>query len=287
MDGLPPGPFKFSEGRAAGLERWHLESRRFRRLRSGIYCRADDDLGPLAAMAAVARRLPPGAAFSHRSAAYLHGLDGHHPPTIDVTYPKPHPGSRLASVTGHRASLPPDELTALGPLPVTKITRTLLDLSLISSDIETTVAVDSALSLDLVTLDDLSRAAASLMGRRGIRRLRRALAEAEPLSESQMETRLRMLLIRSGLPRPQAQVDIRDADDRFVARVDLYYPAERVAVEYDGRGHTDTLAADAARHNRLLALGIRVLRFTAADVRDQPDETASQVRAALSRAAAA
>src|SRR5437763_2529072 len=93
-----------------------------------------------------------------------------------------------------------------------------------------------------------------------------------------METRLRLLLVRAGLPRPQAQAELRDERGHLVARADLYYPSHRLAIEYGGGTHRERLVADNRRQNRLLAAGFRLLRFTAADLDARPDAI---VRAAL------
>ena len=59
---------------------------------------------------------------------------------------------------------------------------------------------------------------------------------------------------------------VLDAAGAFVAREDLAFVAERVALEYDGRvAHGDArFAQDRARQNALVAAGWTVLRFTAA-----------------------
>ncbi|HEX2645929.1 MAG TPA: DUF559 domain-containing protein [Candidatus Dormibacteraeota bacterium] len=96
-----------------------------------------------------------------------------------------------------------------------------------------------------------------------------------------METRLRMLLITSGLPTPCVQVPLHDESGMFIARPDLYYPERRLAIEYDGANHRDRIAADNRRQNRLLEAGYRVLRFTAADILNTPAAGAAVVRRAL------
>jgi very-short-patch-repair endonuclease len=116
----------------------------------------------------------------------------------------------------------------------------------------------------------------------GTRKLRSIAALAAP-AESPMETRLRWLLIQRGLPRPEVQVDLRDEEDRFLARADLYYAAARLIVEYDGSNHRDRLVEDNRRQNVLLSAGFQLLRFTAADVRDRQDVVESLVRGALAR----
>jgi len=111
----------------------------------------------------------------------------------------------------------------------------------------------------------------------GTRRLRALAALAAP-AESPMETRLRWLLIDAGLSRPEVQKDLRDGDGRFVGRADLYYPAARLVIEYDGGNHRDRLVEDNRRQNLLVNAGFRLLRFTAADIYHRPDVVVAQVR---------
>jgi very-short-patch-repair endonuclease len=96
-----------------------------------------------------------------------------------------------------------------------------------------------------------------------------------------METRLRLLLVLAGLPRPEAQVSIRDDQGRFLGRPDLLYRVEHLAIEYDGGNHRDRLADDNRRQNGLIGAGLRVLRFTASDVYGAPDAVVMQVRHGL------
>jgi very-short-patch-repair endonuclease len=113
---------------------------------------------------------------------------------------------------------------------------------------------------------------------KGIARLRRVVDLAEPKAESAMETRLRMLLVLGGLPRPEVQVSIYDEQGRFLGRPDLPYRAQRLAIEYDGGNHRDRLVDDNRRQNRIVGAGYRLLRFTAADVYRTPDSVVMQVR---------
>jgi very-short-patch-repair endonuclease len=99
-----------------------------------------------------------------------------------------------------------------------------------------------------------------------------------------METRLRWLLIQRGLPRPEVQVNLRDEKKRFLGRADLYYPAARLVVEYDGGNHRDRLVEDDRRQNLLVNAGFRLLRFTASDIHNHPDVVEAQVRSALNGA---
>jgi very-short-patch-repair endonuclease len=134
-----------------------------------------------------------------------------------------------------------------------------------------------AARVDLAQLSDWANSHSS----RGIRKFRRAISLAEPATESPMESRLRMLLVLGGLPRPKAQISIHDQRGRFLGRPDLYYEDCRLGVAYDGSVHRDSLAEDNRRQNRLLDAGVRLLRFTAADLRNNPESVVALVRAQL------
>jgi len=93
-----------------------------------------------------------------------------------------------------------------------------------------------------------------------------------------MESRLRMILVLAGLPRPRVQVSLGDP---FIARADLFYPDQKLVIEYDGATHRDSLVADNRRQNRLVDAGYRVLRFSAADVLASPASVVDLVRRSL------
>jgi very-short-patch-repair endonuclease len=105
---------------------------------------------------------------------------------------------------------------------------------------------------------------------------------ADGLAGSPQETRLRLLLHRSALPRPVAQYTVR-AGGRFVARVDFAWPEHRIALEYEGLWHGKAhqqVIADRRRLNDLTAAGWLVLFVTAADLRD-PTRLLARLRTAL------
>lgn len=98
-----------------------------------------------------------------------------------------------------------------------------------------------------------------------------------------METRLRLLLVLAGLPKPLVQPIIRDESGVFLARVDLYYPNHRLVLEYDGALHRHSLESDNRRQNRLFDAGYHILRFTVGDVLGNPGAVVALVRGALAR----
>jgi very-short-patch-repair endonuclease len=128
---------------------------------------------------------------------------------------------------------------------------------------------------------DLRSYVAEHPGAKGIARLRRAVEFAEPKAESAMETRLRMLLVLAGLPRPEVQVPIHDDRGTFLGRPDLLYRVHGLAIEFDGGNHRDRMVEDNRRQNGLVGAGFRMLRFTAADVYRSPESIAMLVRHGL------
>ena len=114
--------------------------------------------------------------------------------------------------------------------------------------------------------------------------MRRVLEFAEAGAESPMETRLRMLLVLNGLPRPEVQVTIRDEAGSIIGRPDLFYREQRLGLEYDGETHRFSLVEDNRRQNRLLLADVRLLRFTGSDVLRRAEGVVIQVRNALAQA---
>ncbi|MEH0826858.1 MULTISPECIES: endonuclease domain-containing protein [unclassified Micromonospora] len=233
---------------------------------------------------AVALLLPPDAAIAGHSAAYLWGADllARDAP-VTVLLP------RTARMRAHprihisRSAVPETDRTRFAGLPVTTGLRTALDLGRQGSLSDAVVAVDALLHRRVVKLPALRVYAGAHAGWRGMPLLREVLALAEPLAESPMETRLRLLLLDSGLGPVTAQHDVHDGRGRFVGRVDLAWPALRVAVEYDGDHHRERahFRQDVARLNALRAAGWIVLRFTADDVLRHATRTIALITQAL------
>jgi very-short-patch-repair endonuclease len=71
-------------------------------------------------------------------------------------------------------------------------------------------------------------------------------------------------------------------DGRWLARVDMAWPAQRVVVEYEGEYHFDgvQIVRDDARLARLAAAGWLVIRVAAHDLRAL-DDVVARIRVAL------
>ncbi len=282
-DALSQGPFMLDEAKLSGIQRWHLEELSWRRVAPRTYLSSRVEETAMVQIEAAALRLPPGGAFSGLTAAWLHGLDVPASTPIEITVPKPLGIASRAGMRVRRSLLQPDEVACIKELPVTSIDRTIRDVSGRLPLTEAVVVCDMALHSRLTTTASLAREVARSTGARGIATLRAALDHTEPKAESPMETRMRMRIVLAGLPRPEAQVEVRDAWGNVVARLDLFYREQRVGIEYDGSHHESSLAEDNRRQNRLLDFGITLLRFTAGDIYGTPEIVVSQVRSALSR----
>src|ERR1700687_30465 len=165
---------------------------------------------PQLMLTAVARRLPAGSAFSGCTALWLHGLDREHSDPIEVTIPEPSSVGRRAGARVRRAALTGEEIVLRRGLPTTSALRTVVDLGGRNPLPEGVVAAALSLHARLVTIADLRSYAAKHPGAKGIARLRRVVDLAEPEAASPIETRLRMILMLAGLPRPEVQGSIHD-----------------------------------------------------------------------------
>lgn len=277
---LTSRPFSLDEARAAGLTLSALRGAAWRRLGAELYCWREWREDPWLLLSAWRRVLPPETVFAGASAAWLAGLDLEPTGPVEVVVP---PGSGLRSRKGlsvRRCELPPAEVVTARGLRATALPRTLSELCLTRPPADALIAIDMAVRSGLTDAAALCRYAGAAGGRPGSGRLRSLALLAAP-AESPMETRLRWLLIEAGLPSPQVQTNLRDADGRFVGRADLYYPGARLVLEYDGGHHRERLVEDDRRQNLILNAGYRILRFTAADLRSRPAVVVAQVRAAL------
>jgi very-short-patch-repair endonuclease len=277
-------PFTVAEAERAGLSRRQLRGKSWKRVGIGLYAWIGLATDPVLELAAILCRLPAEAAFSGRTAAWLHGLDLPPCDPVEATIPIGGGVSGRVGLVVRRVALGNGDVVERRGLRVTSGLRTAAELGSRSDLVEAVVAVDMALRKRMVDLAELREYAIAHGRRRGIANLRRAIDLAEPATESAMETRLRLLLVLNGLPRPQTQVRIHDGHGRFLGQPDLYYPVQRLGLEYDGGTHRDSLVEDNRRQNRLLNAGVRLLRFTAADVHRDPDAIVAQVRAALAAA---
>lgn len=106
-------------------------------------------------------------------------------------------------------------------------------------------------------------------------------APIEP--ETPAEAKLIRRLVAWGFPVPATPHDVLDEQGRFVGRLDLAWPAERVGGEYDGsQWHTPRHAEhDELRHAAIEALGWRVERVDRIDLAAGHHELRHRLHAAF------
>jgi hypothetical protein len=281
---LKRGPITIGDAERAGFSRFQLRGANWRRLGRGTYVWAGLEADSLGHLFALHARLPHGCVFSGLTAARLLGIvdDGS---AIELTIPLDLSVHARAGVSLRSAALDPRDITACGPVPVTTPLRTCFDLARTLPLVEAVATIDQALHRRRLLLPDLSTYVAEGRSLRGIAQAWRVVELVEPGAESPMESRLRMVLVLGGLPRPQVQVELHDARGRFLGRPDLFYPRARLAIEYDGENHRDRLVADNRRQNRLQRAGYTLLRYTAPDMYGRPGAILEEVRAGLRAAA--
>jgi hypothetical protein len=234
------GPFRGTEALAAGLvTRAQLRGPRYRRVFPNVYARAElpDDLSTRSKAAYLLVRGQHGVLAGY-SAALLLGADcapSAAPAEVLVARnTRSHPG-----LTVYYGSPEPADLTYAADCRITGALRTAWDLSRRLPLVEAVVAVDA-------------------LARHG----------HFPPAESPMETRLRVGLVRAGLPAPHVQYRILDEYSFVLARVDLAYPDAKLALEYDGSTHFNRRRADADRQRDaiLAGHGWQTLRLGAEDI---------------------
>lgn len=184
-----------------------------------------------------------------------------------------HQGGQPALRVRHEA-LPSDEITRVLRWAVTTPLRTAYDLARRESLVDAVVAVDALARTHPFSLDALVEMGRRHLGARGTSRLPEVLRWANPLAESPMETRIRLAVVRGGLPMPTLQYPVGPY------RLDMAYPTIRLGIEYDGREHLGQERAlrDLDRQAYLTTAGwTKVLRLRAWQVH-RPGLVASLVR---------
>lgn len=261
------------------LTRKQLRCAAWVRLRQDVYADAALPITHRLLISAVGLTLPAGAGFCGLSAALLWGVPdiAAVQDPVEVVLPSGgrwHPGSGV--VVRRTSSVP--RLERVGRWLCSSRVDTAVGLIRRGDRDEAVVLLDRLLAGGLARLVDVRDAVAALPPGRGTAQARRAAGLADEHAASPQETRLRLLLRRSGLPAPVTQFRVFD-DEGFVARLDLAFPELRIGIEYDGLWHAERTAFldDRRRQNRLTAAGWIVVHVTVEDLRD-PRRLLSQLR---------
>jgi hypothetical protein len=130
-----------------------------------------------------------------------------------------------------------DELTWVTGLPVTTPARTAFDLGRYLKRGEAIARLDALMRAALFSVEDVKLLTKRYKGARGVAKLKAVLPLVDGGAASPQETRLRLLFIDAGLPRPTTQIPVYDECGRFVRFLDMGWEDFMVGAEYDGDQH--------------------------------------------------
>ena len=266
-----------------------LRSRAWTRLFQGVYVDATVRITHgLRCAAAAAYLLPRAAVIAGRSAAWVHGVGLSDPlDPVEALVRRHDYAAQHVGVIVHRGMLTADECRRIRGLVVTSPVRTCWDLARWLDVVEAVVLVDRMLQTKQVTPAQLTaylRKRKEDRNERGWQRFARVVELADERAESPMDSRLRVRLVLAGLPSPQPQFVILDADGRFVARVDLAWAEYRVAAEYDGAwrvGSAGQLGHDRRRLNGITLAEWTVIHVTSERLHGDFDGLVAEITKAM------
>lgn len=226
--------------------------------------------------------------FSHATAAVLYGIwlperlaDL---TVVDATMPAPRRALRGSGIRGRQRTPPAGSVQLWNGLPLTTPAQTFVDLADLLHDDDLVAAGDSLLCWKgpLATRAEIDAAVAEHKGRRGHRRLLRAVAFLVDRSRSRPESLYRKTFLDEGIPMPKLNVRFRVNPGRTAAP-DMAWWEARVALEYEGDQHrTDRQQwqQDLGRYSDLADAGWEVRRVSGT-TRAVRLEAAKNIRALL------
>jgi hypothetical protein len=246
-----------------------LRARRLHRVHVGVYAVGHRSLSVEGRWLAAVLACGVCAVLSHRSAAVLWRLRTSDSGIASVTAPVQLTRPRIET---HRGRLATADRTVQRGIPVTSVSRTIVDLGHLLDDESLERVVREAQFRGLWN----ETAIRDVLSRRSSPRVRAYLGDVAP-TQTRLEDRFLRLCDRHGIPRPLTQQGARP-------RLDFVWPAHRLVVEVDGwESHRTRVAfqQDRTTTNALQLDGFVVLRFTWEDVNRRPAMVAGQIRRAL------
>lgn len=228
-------PFLGRQAVRDGLLTTYELAQRYRAVYRNVYVPADAELTAHARARAAWLWSRGEATLAGVSAAAVLGtrwLDGDRP--AELIRPDRHapPG-----ILAHSWGLSPDEVCVVRGMRVTTPTRTAFDIGRTQLQPHAIPTLDALMNATGIKPADVIALAQRHPGARGIRRLGAAMDLADAGAESPQESRLRLVIVTAGLPRPETQIEFRDRYGTVCVRVDMGWREWRVALEYDGIQH--------------------------------------------------
>jgi very-short-patch-repair endonuclease len=269
------GPFLGSQALKRGAVTRNDLRTRYRAVFRDVYIGRDVEL--TAAAKARAAWLSTGAILAGPSAAAVLGtkwIDGAAPAEIVRADRHVQRG-----IVVHSYRLADDEVSTVRGMRVTTAARTAFDIGCGLPVAKAVPILDALLNATGIKPVDVIAVADRHPRTRGIRRLRAALELADGGAESPQETRVRLLLVGAGIPKPETQIEFPE----LRIRVDMGWREWKVAVEYDGVQHWEDRyqrSWDIERIALLEAAGWNVVRVSA-EMLSRPEVLIDRVKAKL------
>ncbi len=252
-------PFIGSEALAAGVMsrgalRWNHTA-----LHPDVYlengARRDIDVNAYAAWLWTKR----AGIITGRAAAALHGvrwIDDATPIELVARH-----GRRRPGIIVYEERIGPDEVSLRCDLPVATVARTALDLARHLPRDEAVVHLDALAAKTGITAEEIDELATRYAPSRGIRSARTAIALMDGGATSHHQTRLRLMVLDAGLPRPRTSILLHD--NLWETVVSIGWEGPKVCLEHQDDLANQTAAQRIARDELLQRLGwhqIRALR---------------------------
>lgn len=221
---------------------------------------------------------------SHLSATWLWGLLRSRPDTMHVTSRRTRRAKR--SFVTHTADLAGVDLARVENIPVTSLSRTILDVAVTSRARTVRRHIQLAEDLKVFDLREMEDLLGRTKGHRGQAKVRAALElydEKPVFTRSGLERQFLELVREAGLPAP--------AMNLFVAgyEIDAYWADHRFGVEldvYETHGSRLSFEEDRERDDALLLAGIETTRVTGPRLDREPATVIDGLRRHLARRAA-
>jgi REase_MTES_1575 len=275
-------PFRGTEALAAGIVTPHRLRTDFEMVHRNVHIPRGQKLTPVTRAVAAWLWSQRSATVAGLSAAALHRtawIDDWLPAELNRRS-----RDKTRGIILHSDTLDDDETCVREAIRLTTPARTAFDLGRRIGLTAAVIRLDALMHATDLKAADVELLAERHRGARGLVQLRQALHLVDGGAESPYETKTRLVLISSGLPRPQTQIEVRNDWGAFMARIDMGWEEWKVGVEFDGAQHwTDPAqrTRDIDRLAELEARGWTIIRVSADMLRHRPHVVLARTRSAL------
>jgi very-short-patch-repair endonuclease len=225
----------------------------------------------------------PGGTLTGHSALRRHGLRAPTTDLVNVLVPAKRIRQSMGFVLIHHTTRLPELVCYVGPVQYALPARAVGDAARELRDLRTVRAVlAAAVQTRKCTIEQLE-AELKAGPVRGSALFRAALGEVACGARSSPEAELLRLITRGQLPVPMFNPSLYIGEE-FLAKPDAWWPALAVAIEVDSKEwhlSPESWEQTMRRHDRMTAAGILVLHFTPRQIRGEPDQVLTTIRAAL------